>query len=525
MINKMVKQLTGGKLLGEGTYGCVFFPSLECASKKEQKREFSGAVTKLFNRERHMLEEKLETKKVAEMDKEGKYTNRLLGSCETSVDKLPRSDTVLCKKIKPHTKRYYQLLYQHKGIDLEHFIRTKYELTDMFDYILNLMRGVQMLVKNDYVHLDIKPPNILITDTKKALLIDFGLGKEMKKLYNGDESGYLLEYSYPYYPPEFNLFFEMMYGDKIKENPKVFMKYYISHVLNNKYNNFNSTKQYIFNNPYFRTLLEGFTKEFIKNITKLNIRNGDDLSEYFYKTFAHKADVWSLGVVMYEVFINSSTEKTPRGVIMEFNQIIHGMMNPDPYKRYDIAKAISAMSKLMPNKTASPPIILEAHPINQDDEESVVIVSSIKNSIKRRKEMCMKQKLATLKPLITKHNMDLRYKRLNKPLLCEKLAELNMSIFKEAKAPQNPTASKEVATLIHNMKTPSPDKVDEKSIMRVDQCMKYFRLDQLKKLIDEKGLPKAWKTMNKEKLCQHIHTYVKLNEGNDKTVKRGRKKL
>ena len=64
------------------------------------------------------------------------------------------------------------------------------------------------------IHLDLKPDNILITDTNKALLIDFGLGRPFKNLYDMEESDYILSYDYTWYAPEFKVFYNLMDEDE-----------------------------------------------------------------------------------------------------------------------------------------------------------------------------------------------------------------------------------------------------------------------------------------------------------------------
>ena len=43
--------MLGGKLLGQGSYGCVFKPRLECKDKKKDVKYSTNKITKLLKKE------------------------------------------------------------------------------------------------------------------------------------------------------------------------------------------------------------------------------------------------------------------------------------------------------------------------------------------------------------------------------------------------------------------------------------------------------------------------------------------
>jgi serine/threonine protein kinase len=165
--------ISGGKLLGQGTYGCVFHPSLKCYSSDVNNKTLETGVSKVFKKQKDMIEELYETKKIKKMDNKGKYTNRVLGSCSVSssrIDKQDREECRFSKNLGISNKKLHQIIYEHKGIDLNQFFKSTppFSIEETFHYIYNLLKGIKILVENKYIHLDLKPDNILITDTNKA---------------------------------------------------------------------------------------------------------------------------------------------------------------------------------------------------------------------------------------------------------------------------------------------------------------------------------------------------------------------
>jgi hypothetical protein len=85
-----------------------------------------------------------------------------------------------------------------------------------------------------YVHMDVKPENILVNADGRLRLIDYGLMTPVDLVYDVSHNGYNLAYEYPYFPPEFVGFFlakmELPMTDSpltrlIRKDPKILTKY------------------------------------------------------------------------------------------------------------------------------------------------------------------------------------------------------------------------------------------------------------------------------------------------------------
>ena len=94
-----------------------------------------------------------------------------------------------------YEKNYYIILNYIEGVDLKSFslknkklLRTDYSIVKKI--FIDILSGLQVIHDNGFVHGDIKPANIIISETNneyKATLIDFGqVRKSCKRIYSKD---------------------------------------------------------------------------------------------------------------------------------------------------------------------------------------------------------------------------------------------------------------------------------------------------------------------------------------------------
>ena len=203
------------KLLGKGSYGCVYEPNIPCDV------ETGKGVGKVMNF-KNANEEFQITEDIAE-DLRGtvdeneidEYMNPIVGECAVRL-----SDDQLreCNALKKEEKQY-QLIYKHAGTDMHKIIHKRsYSLNENLAILKMLEKMVCKMnitfCKQRKSHMDIKPANILFVSSGKdrdniakgkLLPIDFGLVCDFEKIYEINNVN-LLKYEYPYFPFEFKLY-------------------------------------------------------------------------------------------------------------------------------------------------------------------------------------------------------------------------------------------------------------------------------------------------------------------------------
>lgn len=192
------------KYINNGTYGCVLRPAVPC--KASSKAADINTVSKVFKTSSAALEEDdMNRRVVSALDPEGLFTVKRLDGCQVTASRLPIQEVHKCRNFdaqEMHRREHPQILYEYGGYDLKDAARL-FPFQDIFLGMWRIFAGLKSLEDRRYMHMDIKPPNIVYNpDTGKASLIDFGLATRFESVYTRQNNS-ILSYRYPYYPPEF----------------------------------------------------------------------------------------------------------------------------------------------------------------------------------------------------------------------------------------------------------------------------------------------------------------------------------
>jgi thiamine kinase-like enzyme len=539
----MVKQLKGGEFIGQGTYGCVFYPAKPCSSNGIAQ----VGVSKVFADTKSMEEEFKETEKIQKMDPNNEYTNKVLEKCKATRSSFDDDDKYDCDWIN-HTINDHsdeeswtespsqvelerkgndafgklpldQLIYKHKGVDFQEFLKNvdkNYKtLSEAFDHILSFAKGVAMLQKHKYVHMDLKPPNTLVTDSKKGILIDFGISRHYDKVYDLKESGYLLESHYPYFPPEFTLFMTHIE----KENNVITEKDmgYVISELENKY-------IYIGNK-----LMRRIDNEVTPFITEMmNIKSEENytsVKQYYTDNFVSKVDVFSIGVIMLETLgmwnrknITPSTEE--KKLLETYSELAENTTSLNPFTRPSITQVVKELEKIRNSRYKNDPYVglkpstpKRSTPKPSTPKRSTIKPATIKPSTpKRSTPKPSTPKRSTIKPATIKPSTP---KRSTPKPSTPKRSTIKPATIKPS-TPKRSTikpATIKPATIKPSTIKPSITKPAKPVIFLDDDdklklCMKTHNVVNLKKIIDEKGLPRALKSKKKLDMCVGVIPYL-----------------
>ena len=275
-------------LIGEGSYGKVYSPPFSC----KKKYDMVNKVGKVF-----------ETRD--DYQKEVRIARKIRDLNSTNIFSIPFYET--CPE-------NLQILYKNGGLDLYEYMK-KYSPTRHFNIIINQMKnmchGIKLLIKNNYVHQDIKLENIVF-DGVKLYMIDFGLMSHIDDVY---QKPYFLNYDYLAFPPEY------------KRNTNKALTFYEFEELFLK--NFQSQR----------------FLSFIK--TKIYHTFHDDLRDLYknpsYPT--NKIDIYSLGMVMASVYYWYYNKHKKEH--LQLATLISGMICMNPKKRWDIDRIIAYFQVLI----------------------------------------------------------------------------------------------------------------------------------------------------------------------------------
>jgi hypothetical protein len=177
------------KLLGEGSYGCAFYPSFKCDKlpypyNKKTSSFYKNKITKVMNHNSAIDEYMdLDYLHLDELGDNSFYIDKPIICAPPNKFKTPED----CKVIEQDKKPLF-LLYDNGGVDLHTLLY--YKIIDdkmvIIKGLKQIIKGALILSASQRVHLDIKLENIVTGVNKKGKgipnfkLIDFGISKNYK---------------------------------------------------------------------------------------------------------------------------------------------------------------------------------------------------------------------------------------------------------------------------------------------------------------------------------------------------------
>ena len=197
--------------VGEGTYGCVFKPSLKC---KKNINSYKNKVSKvMLNRE--ATNELKEYESISKIEGLEKYAITQPTLCKPIIDDNFISSVGQCKNIS--IKNVYKnksihsmLLYEDGGINITNFLINIFKKVEVkqqhyfLTSLITLIDGLLFFKTKNILHRDIKPDNIVYNiNNGKIKYIDFGLMIKITRaieLSKKSRDGFAKDHSY--WPPE-----------------------------------------------------------------------------------------------------------------------------------------------------------------------------------------------------------------------------------------------------------------------------------------------------------------------------------
>jgi serine/threonine protein kinase len=328
--------MIGGRILGQGTYGCVFQPSLECrGNKKDKDNTMVGKITSKKDAKNEIAIAKILKKIpnssnytiVAEVDKctpraKSRQSDTDIQACEFSKDeKLENTIQILMpwggqplSRLNLHPRRF-----------------------NFYKFTEDLLSIGTFLVLNDLCHFDIWGQNLLFDKENKPRLIDFGFAFEPSKLEISDlpSRWRIITPDHDTETPEVNLMVASQSEIPItqvieslrQEKPVVRRLSVICDVSPGEW----------------ASELKIWTEE------SQSFQQRDWLR--CWKTYWPGFDAWSIGAVLLSVLETQMRFKTfqtsrawqEKGTLIK--TILKGMCHPHPAYRYDAVEALNFLTK------------------------------------------------------------------------------------------------------------------------------------------------------------------------------------
>lgn len=334
--------------LGSGTYGCVVYPPLidpECGIEKV------GNVGKIMDVEegcedRYADEEMQASEVLKDIDPEQRYF--IYPFCKSYVqvrDVMTQVAGIKCEFLskKNQKDQLPQLIMRHWGMPLQKYIVRKFRSCgpfsrhEMITFMMPVIKGIQKLIVNGYVHQDIKMNNIVV-DKDEPRMIDFGLLMNGDSFYN--ENMLLDNQKYAINPPEYRM---LGYSNLNEKTPSQLVK-----------SELKLMREYIKTYwkldclwySYYGLGNAIYTASMQKLQTDLMQHNDIEGRIHVLKEMKsiEKSDLYALGFILFQL---SSLLKLPVNdrpdSVRYYKLLVHGLLNPCPEHRIDTTTAFEYM--------------------------------------------------------------------------------------------------------------------------------------------------------------------------------------
>lgn len=189
----------GSTKIGEGAYGCVYYPPLKCKNMKSYNEKYKNYVMKLSNAGNSIMENEICTV-IRSIPNYEEYFIPLSGEqCVISSDEL---NNIKCDSYDDdYSNQYVGYFMPSGGIDLhKYFEKHQVSIQYLWKIIIHLLDAIIILHNNNIIHLDIKSRNILIDKNNIPRLVDFGISEFIDTFEFPDFAG-----DYTRYPIFYNI--------------------------------------------------------------------------------------------------------------------------------------------------------------------------------------------------------------------------------------------------------------------------------------------------------------------------------
>jgi serine/threonine protein kinase len=326
--------MEGGKLIGKGTYGCIFDPPLLCKKKQFTKGDI-GKVTVVEDLER----EKTAYKVLKSIEEANQYFILPDASCSPRIiDNQVDPDIDKCDLYaKKEQSEIKQVAMEFGGTDLSRLVQRSKDSISFFTLMRRLLEAGSLMLLHGFIHYDIHAGNIVVNKQNIPKLIDWGQSFSKEEISQESilERWKVLTPEYSAEPPEVTFLTAIEHDNNytfeevlLQVMPKKKVLYKIEKLLGV------SLRTQLTNLGTFFKTSQAYQQRDIIKIWKL-----------YYPGF----DSWAIGVILLDYlnilmfsyeFIESSEWKLKKAIVVE---ILKKMLHTNPKERIDCVEALAML--------------------------------------------------------------------------------------------------------------------------------------------------------------------------------------
>jgi len=184
------------KVINQGGFGCIFYPSLPCKKEKLDLEQTKEYVSKLVERNFSSKNEIEVGEIVKKIPFYSLYYVPILQHCAANLSKVGSKEIKKCNIIDKEEERVKYILLKMKyvkNIKFTEYLMTnkskKHVLNVIFDTYSYFLFSLEQLMNYEIVHFDFKWDNAVIDlKTELPVILDFGISIPIRKLLERDRA-------------------------------------------------------------------------------------------------------------------------------------------------------------------------------------------------------------------------------------------------------------------------------------------------------------------------------------------------
>ena len=330
------------KLLGQGGYGCVYWPEILCSGKVGTKKY----VTKLQKKNWASQNEIDIGKKISTLERKDRFIYAT-SDCNVKISSINKNVIKDCDVIKKKDKTKYVALkfpYVEHNAFRDFFDETTKPVFYLINSYIRLVKSLEVLADNNIVHHDLKMDNILMTENNFPKVIDFGISIDMDKMNPANYDDYFYTYATDYYPWSFEIHI-MCYIIQVRDNDTVFgnlRRDELYEIVDNYMNNsFFELFSEVFVSKY-RKALKHFVSQFVN-------KPSDTVLHELLKTYK-TWDMVALSILFMKLLNVVYKGDIPNTKFLgDLVEILLINISPDPEDRYTHKMTLSRIKNIKSN--------------------------------------------------------------------------------------------------------------------------------------------------------------------------------
>ena len=361
-----VKKKNKIKVIGEGSYGCVHKPSLEC-KYTPSKINYKNKISKILMK-KHAMKEMDEYDIISKYDKTQKYFLGKPINCNVKTTTQNIKAIQECEYGKDFIENIddTQLLIMNYGGENLEIVSKNFKIMkkteENVDFAkkflkeaMHIFSAIEFLYKHKIVHHYLKPQNMVYNKkTNKIKLIDFGFTTYKDEIIHLSKiSDNILSKCHWSYPLEINFYNQDKYETFSKYSQQEKDEYFknIVNNLNIKEHHkcstaFNILFYYIIDEKSSENEKNKIINMYFNDYKKMlnSIVNGN------YKKFLEKSietlDLYG-GAITFFLLLHNMKHLLEQQLVNELNDLFYHMITPDLFKRYTIKTAMTKYNEIL----------------------------------------------------------------------------------------------------------------------------------------------------------------------------------